>query len=739
MLCHPYLLASDLTKRLAIDLLTKVRNPDAILAPSYVVPGTDEDPEEQDDEGEGMVNNVPTRIASRQTKQSSKSAKEQVRMENMNFESPLVTEMTAGDAPPSQRGHSAAPNPWTQPYDDKTLGRDGANNLEPDLSSAIDQALESYDLATSWMEGDAEKDVVRKSLLHNIEAELELRGHPGASLTRYERGYSDQSTLRITDSINLPNNNNTKSSPAQHHQHNTQQQHQNQQQPQLRRRSSGPEPVDLTSSSLQQLSISPTSLSTDPSHINTTTRHRSLSDSRAQEGRSGGAGNNGSPHPPPRRRERTASSKRATSPPKATSNGLPPTPKVLMGACFSKVFNGCPLKINCTASWVHPDTHNQHILVGAEEGIYTLNLNELHENAMDLLYPRRTIWMFVIKDVLMTLSGKTPSLFRHDLVGLHANSKQNHRFTLSVNAMTKIPEKFVPKKYSMTSKVPDTKGCTKCCVGRNPYNGYKYLCGAVPGGVFLMQWYDPLNKFMLLKHFECNIASQPRVFEMIITPDLEYPIVCINVRRGYDGRSLKLDMINLNSTSSWFHSDELEEMDGAQTVIPRHELMNIVSVTQLEKDTILVCYDNMVKVVNLQGKLKSSKRQASELHFDFSINCIVCLTDSVLAFHKHGMQGRSFKSNEVTQEIQDRTRIFKLVGSDRIITVQSSPVPEEISAETAASSLFLPPFQSAINAESAESATNGGGAASAAIQSADSDVNSGVNLYILAGHEAMQL
>lgn len=55
------------------------------------------------------------------------------------------------------------------------------------------------------------------------------------------------------------------------------------------------------------------------------------------------------------------------------------------------------------------------------------------------------------------------------------------------------------RRFSTTSKVPDTKGCIKCCVGRNPYNGYKYLCGATLNGLFLMQWYNPLNKFMLLK------------------------------------------------------------------------------------------------------------------------------------------------------------------------------------------------------------------------------------------------
>ena len=63
------------------------------------------------------------------------------------------------------------------------------------------------------------------------------------------------------------------------------------------------------------------------------------------------------------------------------------------------------------------------------------------------------------QDVLMTLSGKTPTLFRHDLSGLH--SKQADRLTISMNAMHKIPSKFVPKKFAMTAKVPNTKGTTK--------------------------------------------------------------------------------------------------------------------------------------------------------------------------------------------------------------------------------------------------------------------------------------
>ena len=85
----------------------------------------------------------------------------------------------------------------------------------------------------------------------------------------------------------------------------------------------------------------------------------------------------------------------------------------------------------------------------------------------------------------------------------------------------------------------------------------------MPAGIFLMQWYDPLNKFMLLKHFECPLPSPLNVFEMIITPEMEYPMVCVSVKQTFQQNKLKLDLINMNSGASWFHSDELEEMDGS--------------------------------------------------------------------------------------------------------------------------------------------------------------------------------
>lgn len=100
-----------------------------------------------------------------------------------------------------------------------------------------------------------------------------------------------------------------------------------------------------------------------------------------------------------------------------------------------------------------------------------------------------------------------------------------------------------------------------------------------------------------------------------------------------------------------------------------------------------IILDN-INIVNSQGKPRTSRRTLTELHFDCEVRSLgktntdcfhvgnqwrfffsleVCLQDSVLAFHEHGMQGRSLKDNEVTQEVYDQTRSFRVIGSDRYV------------------------------------------------------------------------
>ena len=63
-------------------------------------------------------------------------------------------------------------------------------------------------------------------------------------------------------------------------------------------------------------------------------------------------------------------------------------------------------------------------------------------------------------------------------------------------------------------------------------------------------------------------------------------------------------------------------MDGTATVIPKRENLRIVSVQQIEKDAILVCYDNLVKIVTPSGKLRENRKFLSDLEFDFNIESI---------------------------------------------------------------------------------------------------------------------
>uniref|UniRef100_A0A8K9XJU2 non-specific serine/threonine protein kinase n=1 Tax=Oncorhynchus mykiss TaxID=8022 RepID=A0A8K9XJU2_ONCMY len=329
-------------------------------------------------------------------------------------------------------------------------------------------------------------------------------------------------------------------------------------------------------------------------------------------------------------------------------------------SCFSKVFNGCPLKIHCAASWINPDTRDQYLLFGAEEGIYTLNLNELHDSSMEQ----------VSVCSLCFLAGKASQLYCHNLAGLYEHARQMQKLPMAIPTH-RLPDKIIPRKFSISNKIPDTKGCQKCCVVRNPYTGHKYLCGAFQSSVVMLEWVEPMQKFMLIKNIDFPLPCPMEVFEMLVVPEHQYPLICMGVSKGTElNQVVRFETLDPNTACPWLK-------ESGKTCV--------IHVTQLERDTILVCLDRSIKIVNLQGRLKSSRKLSAELTFNFQIESIVCLQDSVLAFWRHGMQGRSFKSNEITQEISDNTRIFRLLGSDRVVVLESRPTDNP----TAHSNLYI--------------------------------------------------
>ena len=86
-----------------------------------------------------------------------------------------------------------------------------------------------------------------------------------------------------------------------------------------------------------------------------------------------------------------------------TPKGIPSVPRVHMGAGFTKIFNQCPLEIYCSYCWTDDESRgeqngknvdafasptkrlDQYVLFASEEGIYSLNLNEIHDASLELV------------------------------------------------------------------------------------------------------------------------------------------------------------------------------------------------------------------------------------------------------------------------------------------------------------------------------------------------------------------
>ncbi|KAM9222002.1 mitogen-activated protein kinase kinase kinase kinase 2 isoform 5-T5 [Dugong dugon] len=331
-----------------------------------------------------------------------------------------------------------------------------------------------------------------------------------------------------------------------------------------------------------------------------------------------------------------------------------------MGACFSKVFNGCPLRIHAAVTWIHPVTRDQFLVVGAEEGIYTLNLHELHEDTLEKLISHRCSWLYCVNNVLLSLSGKSTHIWAHDLPGLFEQRRLQQQVPLSIPT-NRLTQRIIPRRFALSTKIPDTKGCLQCRVVRNPYTGSTFLLAALPTSLLLLQWYEPLQKFLLLKNFSSPLPSLAGMLEPLVLDGKELPQVCVGAE-GPEGPGCRV----------LFHILPLEASLRPDILIPPEGIPGSAQqVIQVDRDTVLVSFQRCVRIVNLQGEPTATL--APELTFDFPIETVVCLQDSVLAFWSHGMQGRSLDTNEVTQEITDETRIFRVLGAHRDIVLESIP------------------------------------------------------------------
>ncbi|XP_041428890.1 mitogen-activated protein kinase kinase kinase kinase 1 isoform X2 [Xenopus laevis] len=348
---------------------------------------------------------------------------------------------------------------------------------------------------------------------------------------------------------------------------------------------------------------------------------------------------------------------------------LPPKKgKKQAGVIFKKIFNGCPLKIHSATCWSHPTTKDMHVILGAEEGIFTLNLTE-SQASLELLYPTRTTWVYSINNVLMTITGKACHLYSHGLLALHEQSRREHR-------LVQMPAHRLLRRKLTSSKVPDTKGCKSCCVAHNTVRDSWFLCAALEASILLLEWYEPLQKFMLLKHFDFPLPNLLRVFQMLVVPGEQYPLVCIGVsKRSPSCTSVRFQTINLNSLTSWFTD-----------CVAESSYSGPIQVIQTGSDSVLVLTDTLGKLepgswseqnplrqytlnlVNLQGEpLQTSL--LTDISFKCSVVSVAVFRDTVLVFMEKGFQVLNIQSAEVIADCRDRS--LQVLSSDRMVIVEA--------------------------------------------------------------------
>ncbi|CAJ0588752.1 unnamed protein product [Cylicocyclus nassatus] len=125
--------------------------------------------------------------------------------------------------------------------------------------------------------------------------------------------------------------------------------------------------------------------------------------------------------------------------------------------------------------------------------------------------------------------------------------------------------------------------------GTGPQAGSVFLCCCTPSSVLLFQWYEPLNKFLLVRSSELDSSLRfPLSPSKLINARTDFPQLCVGVQATESNDKYEF---------SWVKFEDRKILNPTETLdvsMFNNAKLDVVGMSQIGKDSLLFAYKNKV-------------------------------------------------------------------------------------------------------------------------------------------------